>query len=107
MRLIVQMVGGEPIIHEHEAESCLARGNGGKRIYEHSQDPEIDISFRSFLGFPHFSVLQLLKRNSRTRVILTVTQTIKYCNSRRVYVLKLVRRILLLTSIDVSHPKPD
>ena len=56
-----------------EAESCLARGNRGKRIYKRSQDPEIDISFRSFFGFPHFSVLHLLKRKSRMRVILTVT----------------------------------
>lgn len=58
MRLIAENGGqGEPIKLEHEAESCLARGNRGKKIYESSQVAEIDIPLRSFLGFSHFSRL--------------------------------------------------
>lgn len=72
----------------------------------HSQVPETDISFRSFLGFPHVSILHLLKRKSHTRVILTVTQTIKYPNSKLVSILKLAHRKLLLMSIDGSHQRP-
>ena len=52
MRLMAENGGcGGALQTQCEAESYLARGNRGKRIYKRSQDPEIDVSFRSFLGF--------------------------------------------------------
>lgn len=98
---------GEHIKLEHEAESCLARGNKGRRIYESSHVLEIDVPLRRFLGFSRFSILQLLTRKHRMRVILTVTQTITYPNSILVYILNLGHGKFLLTSIEFSHRSPD
>lgn len=80
---------GENIELENEAESCLARGNRGERIYEGFQIAKIDIP-RKFILFLNIIVIKKEKK-CYMRVILTITQTIKYLNSRLVYILKLVQ----------------